>query len=34
MAKFALLVELKARAFPDKVDHILSWPGMQRIPIG
>jgi hypothetical protein len=22
------------RAFPDKVDHILSWPGMQRIPIG
>jgi hypothetical protein len=23
-----------ARAFPDKIDHILSWPGMQRIRIG
>ena len=23
-----------ARAFPDKTDHILSWPGMQRTLIG
>ena len=22
------------RAFPDKIDHILSWPRMQRIRIG
>jgi uncharacterized protein DUF6375 len=25
--------ESRFRAFPDKTDHILSWPGMQRIPI-
>ena len=23
-----------SRAFPEKIDHILSWPGMQRIRIG
>jgi hypothetical protein len=26
--------QIGARAFPDKIDRILSWPGMQRIRIG
>src|SRR5712664_2307805 len=25
---------ITVRAFPDKIDHILSWSGMQRIRIG
>jgi hypothetical protein len=32
--KLKALNKTQIRAFPDKVDHILSWPGMQRIPIG
>jgi hypothetical protein len=28
-----LRAALAARAFPDKIDHILSWLGMRRIRI-